>query len=284
MKTNPDFPSLPIDIIMNRLTCDLIGQFRVLSYNILADRAAQTGGFVGKSVAELEWDVRLPILVEQITRAEPDLFALQECNKIGDFIEAFPDYDFTFASKGKSSRFGDGVALLWRRHTFTLRRNVFEQEHDDNHSVSLAVVLQHNSTQLDFMVATTHLKAKPGRVNVAMRGTQIGRLIPRIDTSLPTILMGDLNAVDDGSEPLFSYLKEARFQEPFTMKWSTYKERKFTSFDAGGVVLRTIDHLLLRGTLRCASFIKAPPHCETLPNKHNPSDHLPLIADLIVWK
>ena len=108
---------------------------------------------------------------------------------------------------------------------------------------------------------------------------------PIANLNLPVILVGDFNAdLSDDREQLFGAMHRYDFKVQFHMRWSTYKERVASDFDKGGVVKRTIDYAMCRGKVHCLSFIDAPTEpLSTLPTANDPSDHLPLVADFVVF-
>jgi mRNA deadenylase 3'-5' endonuclease subunit Ccr4 len=75
IETNPEFS-------------DLI----VMQWNILADGLAQDGSFDNVDSKHLTWEYRLPLIVNEIRSYNPDIFCLEELNRIEDLSMEFHDY------------------------------------------------------------------------------------------------------------------------------------------------------------------------------------------------
>ena len=65
---------------------------KVLSWNLLADGLAQTGGFSNVEAKSLDWVVRGPTIVQLIKHHNPDVICLAECNRFDYLLQQFPDY------------------------------------------------------------------------------------------------------------------------------------------------------------------------------------------------
>ena len=153
-----------------------------------------------------------------------------------------------------------------------------------SNQVGLALSLRHSATGRRLLCATTHLKARAGRLNVMMRAEQGRHLVQWINSireDQDVLLTGDLNAGPE--EPLLEILTS-----PVLELASSYnlRQTEFTSCKVrqSGREVALLDYILTSPGLRTVSTLDLP-HLATLghgllPSPAFPSDHLSLAATI----
>jgi nocturnin len=145
--------------------------FTVLTWNLLADRLAESGGFLNTASESLAWGSRLEAILGQILGGEyaghlPDVICLQEVDHFADSLEPALDragYSGTFVPKAEGR---DGCCVFWKRERFVpcwvrpLR--YLNEQGGDATQVALLVALTDLLDDRPLLVATTHLKARTG--------------------------------------------------------------------------------------------------------------------------
>ncbi len=100
------------------------GAFAVLQWNVLADRLAESGGFIRAPAECLQWSARGDGIVERILRPGgaadlPDIVCLQEVDHYLDHVEpALRDAGFAGVFEAKAEG-RDGCCVLWQRQRFS---------------------------------------------------------------------------------------------------------------------------------------------------------------------
>ena len=78
-------PSCPVT---NSSKNDLV----IMQWNCLADGLAQDGSFDDIDPKFLSWEHRMPLIVNEIRTINPDIFCLEELNRIEALAIEFHDY------------------------------------------------------------------------------------------------------------------------------------------------------------------------------------------------
>ena len=157
-----------------------------------------------------------------------------------------------------------------------------------SNQVGLALLLKHRLTGNMVWVVTTHLKARAGDINVMMRAEQGRDLVSWLDTltasgPAPIILTGDLNA--EPCEPVLGVLTT---DTGLTSAYGDHDGDTVTTAKvrAGGRETKTLDYILTSSELSPVATLSLPsPHQlgpSFLPSEQFPSDHLSLVADLVI--
>eukprot|EP00775_Hariotina_reticulata_P003332 gene3332-3609_t len=237
--------------------------FRVATFNILADGLAQTGDFVKVPISCLQWEYRLPLILQEIRAANADIICLQELNHFDALAAALiPEgYSAFFRAKQPSPalKFGfpaDGIALFYRHSRFSCfpepAGHCFESM-DGQPAAQGYVTAQLHDKQSGrcILVAATHLKAKAGADN---EQTRVHQYIQQHELGLDSI-------------------------------WEEFTTWKFRS---SGVAKRTIDFIWyskqqLVPTSRWRMLSESEIGPEGLPSRHYPSDHMCVTCEL-AWK
>ena len=174
---------------------------------------------------------------------------------------------------------------LWRVLMFQcLQSSVLSVWGVASNQVGLALSLSHTETGRSLLVATTHLKARSGRLNMMMRAEQSRHLLQWINNireDQDIILTGDLNA--EPEEPCLDLLTS-----PVLNLASSYnlRQTEFTSckLRESGREVKVLDYILHSPGLQTLSTLDIP-HLTTighnlLPSPAFPSDHLSLAATI----
>lgn len=249
--------------------------FSLISWNVLADMCAQTGGFVGVEPDSLEWNHRVTRFRAFFAEYQADVICLQECNHFNDFWHPLMQefgYTATYAPKTKSPAMqyhpalGDGVVIFYRPR-FQLIKSVTYGETP----VQAIVWLKDGDREL--CVSTVHLKAKQGYEEVRYQQaiTAVDRMRQvTCSMEVPMILCGDFNATAD--EQCITELTRVLADTQAGADWTTWKTREAT-------VKRTIDYIFCSEYLDPVNCLKITAvECpETgLPTALFPSDHIPI--------
>eukprot|EP00754_Rhynchopus_humris_P001023 Rhum_TRINITY_DN10644_c0_g1::Rhum_TRINITY_DN10644_c0_g1_i1::g.39450::m.39450/K18764/CCRN4L; nocturnin len=309
---------------------------RVMQFNMLAEglsaRACDTppfeaekestsGGFTAVPDAVCDWSVRRYLLLEKILAVDADVVALEECDHFHDFflpLLSLHGYKGVFVEKALSPclQFGyysDGVAVLYKEAVFEKKGH----SQITKGCTHLCLSLEHRSTQVPFIVAATHLKAKATQENEELRLEQIDGLISHVDTvwaemQAPSedgdtpqapvvVVLGDFNAAptrehdveprvvrrvarltqgDAFFAPLRSAYPLAPDADAAVLPYTTAKIR------GSNVTAHTIDYIWVsEATARVTATLTVPPFSELeadvlLPSVRHPSDHFDIAAEV----
>ena len=100
-------------------------QLRVMQWNILARglSAADDPSLKACDPSHLAWDNRLPRIIEEIKRQNPDILSVEELDQKDDLMAGLPGYQCLYAPNPDSpclgltppSQYGpDGVAIIYK--------------------------------------------------------------------------------------------------------------------------------------------------------------------------
>ncbi|GFH10641.1 endo/exonuclease/phosphatase domain-containing protein, partial [Haematococcus lacustris] len=158
---------------------------RVLQWNVLADGLAQHGDFIKVPSAALEWETRLPLILDEIEEASADICAIQELNRYEELraLLALRGYDGCFFPKHVSPASRnrcppDGLAIFYKKDrlevaaqpagTYLLDSRGRKMGHG-----FLQITLTDRLQGQQVVVVTTHLKAKEGQEMDNIRQSQV---------------------------------------------------------------------------------------------------------------
>lgn len=268
----------------------------VLSWNLLADGLAESGGFSRAPAGSLVWASRFPRIVEALTEGDgagrgADLIALQEVDRFHDLEARLRPLGYAGLWVPKATG-RDGPCVFFHRERFALRWSrplrFVTAEGASATQVAVMAALEDLRNGRPLLVATTHLKAKPGFEAVREHQAQqllaaVKEALAQLEPGTQLIVTADLNdtpdsaaykqLVSDGS--LTSAYAELLGEEA---PWTTWKVR------SSGEVRRTIDYIFTGPTLRPEAVLLPPPmemvDEARLPSERYPSDHLCLWARL----
>ncbi|XP_015720592.1 protein angel homolog 1 isoform X3 [Coturnix japonica] len=204
-------------------------EFRVMSYNILAQDLVEQGHglYLHCHPDILNWDYRLPNILQEIQHWDPDVLCLQEVqdNHYREQLEpTLAKMGFACFYKRRTGRKTDGCAVCYKQSRFQLItvspieyfRPGLDVLNRDN--VGLVLLLQPLLPEgLDLKavsplcIANTHVLFNPRRGDIKL--AQMALLLAEIDKIAktaegqyyPVILCGDLNSVPDS--PLYTFIR-----------------------------------------------------------------------------
>ncbi|NXS20285.1 ANGE1 protein, partial [Mystacornis crossleyi] len=204
-------------------------EFRVMSYNILAQDLVEQGLdlYVHCHPDILNWNYRLPNLLQEIQHWDPDVLCLQEVqeNHYWEQLEpTFKEMGFACFYKRRTGTKTDGCAVCYKHSRFQLIslspieyfRPGLDVLNRDN--VGLVLLLQPVLPEglglkavSPLCVANTHVLFNPRRGDIKL--AQVALLLAEIDkiarttegSYCPVILCGDLNSVPDS--PLYKFIR-----------------------------------------------------------------------------
>ncbi|MCA9670558.1 MAG: endonuclease/exonuclease/phosphatase family protein [Myxococcales bacterium] len=253
---------------------------RVVTYNVLATRYIRRDYYPRVEQRFLDPAWRHPALVDAVGAlgADHDLICLQEVEReVFEAIEArlAPHFVGALAMKGRSKP--DGAALFARRETLELETPEPLYYADNSGHLAQIAIVRAVADQRALAVANTHLRWDPPRTARAdkLGVAQIEQLLDTREQRAPGcaawLVCGDLNAAP-GSDVV-----------------TTLEQRGLHCVHAGSGAatcnanarLQLIDHLFVSAALDATPIMPPAIEAETpLPSGEQPSDHLPLSAEL----
>ena len=261
--------------------------FRLTSYNLLAEAYATRRLYPQIAPEVLAWPRRAAAIVQRIARIAPDVACLQEVQ-----ADAWPALEAAFASLGYLSAYAqkrqgrpDGCALLFRDGP--LRFSSAEALHFDDGidgaepSGHVALVGSFESAAGRVVVAGTHLRWQPAtedaEAHIGYRqARELAMHLGAMDatataTATATVICGDLNAGDESA--VLGLLRERGYAD-------AYAAAPQPTCNPNGRAAR-IDFIVHRGLLASTPApLPAIDGKTPLPSASEPSDHLPISAEL----
>lgn len=258
----------------------------------------------------LFWPGRSLRHLEEILTHEPDILTLQEVDHFGFFKHALGccGYEGHFFPKPDSPTLyvpenngPDGIAIFIRRDVFELlkvEKIVLKTtpEHVDTNQVAIILHLRVRDTGKEVVVASTHLKAKPGWEKLRhSQGAYLASYLEEHVKDKPLIVSGDFNAED--TEPVYQVFSHSplKLSSAYRDATGTDNEPLYTTWKIRGSsrgstereVQRTIDYIWYsRETLKMVSTLAVPTGEEIgedrVPSYSYPSDHFSLAADFLI--
>jgi nocturnin len=279
-----------------------------------AQKAGNFGGFDldEASAVCLHWENRKWRLLEEVLRWAPDVVALEEVDHFSDFLEPALDaagYSGVFAPKGRApglnfGYYSDGTAIFWRRQAIeAVRQETGYYTQADGAPADrpyVLVTLRPRGRREHVLVGATHLKAKEGQANEDLRAADIAQLLDamaeRVGQRSPqishSILLGDFNTDPPGVPAkhtarcvpaVLAHRLGLRSAYPIPLadtEWTTWKRR------SGTEIKHRIDYIFHSPSLRAAALLAPPATADLeparLPSLRYPSDHLAIMAELVV--
>lgn len=256
-----------------------LDEIRVMSCNL---RTISPTDFGKKS-----WFYRADLILKNIENNNPGIIGFQECTKwhYKYLVDTLKGFDSVITYRDKST-FSEGCPVFYRTDLYTLKdKGSFwlsetpEEMSKDWGSacyrVCSYVILEQKSTKKDFVVFNTHLD----HISDEARIKGIGVVIDKIKQfgSLPSMIMGDFNAVED-SETYRSVTKnfiDAKYQTDNPTKQATYQNWG-KSLDR-----ECIDYLMISKTGIKAKTYKV---VDSTYDGVYPSDHFPIFLTLELTK
>jgi nocturnin len=262
--------------------------FTVATYNVLASAYITPEWYAGVPAHLLDPAWRVPAVARHVAALDADLVCLQEVEP--DVFAAVVlhleplGYAGLYEQKGRGRP--DGCATFFRTAAFALRRTQRLEYHDreggpDEHSGSVALLAALERDGHTLGVASAHVKwAAPGTPRDAHIGhRQVAELIEACRAFDPPcrewVVCGDFNYTPD--DEVIGVMRDAGFAFAHA---ACPTARSFAAFAATGRA-KLIDYVFHTAGLGSRPF--DPPAIADdaqLPSEDQPSDHLPLVAEL----
>ncbi|XP_046832050.1 protein angel isoform X1 [Vespa crabro] len=223
--------------------------FRILSFNILAQNLLEAHPYLymQHDREALSWDIRKPLLLQEILEAQADVICLQEMQEkyLNEFLKPFKELGYKYLYKKRTNDKEDGLLLLYHSDQFNLIDYMkvefyqpgIELLNRDNVGI-VAKLSFRDSPNTQIVVATTHLLFNPRRNDIRLAQTQL--LLTEIEKIafientalgpkyLPIIFSGDFNLkpytgvykfITEGS---FEYYGKGKNLEPTEFRALSY--------------------------------------------------------------
>ncbi|XP_035723208.1 protein angel homolog 2-like isoform X1 [Vespa mandarinia] len=223
--------------------------FRILSFNILAQNLLEAHPYLymQHDREALSWDIRKPLLLQEILEAQADVICLQEMQEkyLNEFLKPFKELGYKYLYKKRTNDKEDGLLLLYHSDQFNLVDYMkvefyqpgIELLNRDNVGI-VAKLSFRDSPNTQIVVATTHLLFNPRRNDIRLAQTQL--LLTEIEKIafientalgpkyLPIIFSGDFNLkpytgvykfITEGS---FEYYGKGKNLEPTEFRALSY--------------------------------------------------------------
>lgn len=292
-------------------------RLRVAQLNALADCLAR-GADAEKGpkpqrafrcdTAALEWETRRELLANVLLEHDADVIGLCEIDHHDDFFEERfrqAGYEGVFRKKRPPAR--DGCSVLWRtdRCAGALSRTVFlEQGARRTRAAQVALIQRvtlHEGGR-SFVVCSTHLRARASEDFLRMQ--QAGEVVAAVADFArpgePRMILADTNSpaprdAEAGGAPnsVFEYFLACGYRCAYR-SLDPHGTGEFPSFTtwAGwetGDYRAVCDHIFVSNGLEVSGVLDVP--CsdklrlrfpERFPNSQYPSDHMLLVADVVL--
>uniref|UniRef100_A0A8C8R5T5 Protein angel homolog 1 n=1 Tax=Pelusios castaneus TaxID=367368 RepID=A0A8C8R5T5_9SAUR len=225
-------------------------EFRVMSYNILAQDLVEQGPdlYLHCQPHILDWNYRLPNLLQEIQHWDPDVLCLQEVQENHYWEQLEPTFrmmGFMCLYKRRTGKKTDGCAVCYKQSRFQLISaspvEYFRPGHDvlNRDNVGLVLLLQPllpgdigQKAASPLCVANTHVLYNPRRGDIKL--AQMALLLAEVDkvaktiegSYYPVILCGDFNAVPDS--PLYKFIRNGQLFYNGMPAWKVSGQEDFS--------------------------------------------------------
>eukprot|EP01129_Flabellula_baltica_P007655 TRINITY_DN2990_c0_g1_i2.p1 TRINITY_DN2990_c0_g1~~TRINITY_DN2990_c0_g1_i2.p1 ORF type:complete len:240 (+),score=50.60 TRINITY_DN2990_c0_g1_i2:158-877(+) len=145
----------------------------------------------------LKWSYRKKGVLEVISQFDVDVIAVEECDRSEEVLMFMEERGYHGIFQKKINERSDGTLLMWKASKFELIENTYARLGENASSTVLMVKLMDLGQQKPFVVAATHLKAKPGFEEV--RKSQVIVLLRELESfnseNHPVVVLGDFNDI-----------------------------------------------------------------------------------------
>lgn len=262
---------------------------RVMTWNCLADQCADASdcGFKYVDPSILDFEHRLPLIVKEINDNCPDIFALQEVDRVEEIKDMLPNYDCVYYN-GESNRHGllIGYNDEWKLQNVIQKRFVVDDQPTSQALMICDFINTVSGCNITF--ATTHLKAKPGFEMIRLAQGQ--QLLEELRDKNNVIVVGDFNDVPES--PVHSLFKNNYTSVYNAHSASDASDSEYTTIKVrpkGGepvTAKKIIDYIWHDSCFNVSSTLIVPDVSSLtwpyLPCGTYPSDHFSLVAELLV--
>lgn len=253
----------------------------IMSYNIR---------YATEQDGENAWSKRKNEVFELLTKYSPDVIGVQEAlhTQLEDLINALPDYAFVGVGRDDGKNAGEFSAILYKTEKFKIReQNTFwlsenpSQPGSKSWDAAITRVatwckMEDKETGKLFFVMNTHFDhiGTEARKNSALL---IKKQLTSLNKNLPFILTGDFNCTRDDA-PYQALVKPngQKILDPAPQP----APGTFCDFKVNAIECRPIDYIL-HGVDWIPSNYKVITDND---GSHYPSDHLPVMVNLVLQK
>lgn len=259
----------------------------VMSYNVRYDEAL----FSQASPKETDWAKRKEAQVALIGFHAPDVVGMQEphLHQVRFFAEKLPGYDWIGVGREDGREEGEYNPIFYRKDrlqllasgTFWLSEtpNQPSRSWDAGYTrICTWAKFEAKADSTVFLVFNTHFDSK-GQEARLESAQLINRKIAEMAGAMPVIVMGDLNFTPEN--PAYTAMGADGLGDSRSLSLSPPygPEGTFNGFRFGEIPQNRIDYLFVNG-------VKVLKHGALTDNlgPNYPSDHLPVLVELIVEK
>ncbi|MEO1023634.1 MAG: endonuclease/exonuclease/phosphatase family protein [Bacteroidota bacterium] len=252
---------------------------RIMTYNIRYDNPNDG---VNAWMNRKEW------LAETISAADLDILGIQEGlhHQVTYLDSLLPGFSYLGSGRQDGKEQGEYAAIFYKTQRFEVIKNGVFWLSETPETVSVGwdaslerictyALLKEKETGESIWVLNTHFDHKGEQARVASAKLILEWIDSNNPSSLPVVLMGDLNA-RESSEPihLFSeYLVDTK-AIPDSLKTGPYGT--FNGFDVNTPLDRRLDYIFVSGRFTIHSYSVL----NTIRDQRTPSDHLPVLAEI----
>lgn len=251
--------------------------FKVMSYNILADKFCKYGDYSQVAEEDLKWANRKHNLIEYILNIKADVICLQEVDVAAyDFIsQKLAHYGYA-AIYGDSldTKNNDAVMTLYKNSKFKLAKTKIIAFPNSSKTFLISELLETTNKKISIV----NVKIKWDDSNKKLKdhigykqiNFLISNLLPLIESG-PLLICGDFNVEPDGMclHKINEFLDDIHANTDY----KTFNENRY---------LKRIDYIFYNKFVKhnnYSQYIKLTPDT-VLPSKNQPSDHLPVVATI----
>ena len=273
--------------------------FFLTSALAITNSSKQETSFIKTPLEYLEWSYRSPLIVNELTRCQPDVICLQEVDHFFDQQLHLNGYDGLFVPKkdspclySKPNNGPDGCAILYNNRTMTLkcRKDLTLRDTSNKYSHQVACLAMFEFKGHTLCIGATHLKAKPGYENLRLaQGLHVMEEMKEFSNSTyPFIICGDFNAKpSEQFYSAFNSLRDPPLKSAYTASSESGQEPPFTTlkYRQNGQIKYTGDYIWYDSSqIQVAQLYNLLSEEEIgpngLPSERYPSDHMALCAEL----
>ncbi|CAK9001494.1 Nocturnin (Carbon catabolite repression 4-like protein) [Durusdinium trenchii] len=282
--------------------------------NILADCLAKSAPLLSLKKGfrcdpeHLKWERRRTQFKQELEAYQPDLFGLCEVDRFEDLQADFAQLGFQGTFKRKRSPAKDGVAAFWRRGTLDegLRRSIFLEYGRQRTKAAQVALLQRlwppdRRHGKGLVLCTAHLRASADEGFRMQQASELVTAVTDFARQDEQIILADVNSNSTEGEQRFTdastvyaYFKACGFRCAYqTIADQHGFQGSFPAYTtwagwASGDYMATCDHIFISKGIEVSSVLNVPEvedvkaFPERLPSEAYPSDHMSLVADLLV--
>ncbi|CAL1171608.1 unnamed protein product [Cladocopium goreaui] len=296
-------------------SCAVSGKrrLRVMHWNILADCLAKSAPRLSLQRGfrcdpeHLRWETRRAKILEEIQKHQPDILGLCEVDRFDDLEVNLADDGYEGTYKRKRSPAKDGVATFWKTTPLEegLRRAIFLEYGNQRTKAAQVAILQRlwprdRSSGKGLVVCAVHLRASADEAFRMQQASELVTALTDFARGDEQIILADVNSNFDQSSSdlaasnVYSYFTSCGYRcayQTMAAKAAAQRYSHYTTWAgwASGDFMSCCDHIFISQGVDVEAVLDVPdPDAlaeefpEKLPCAAYPSDHLSLVADVLV--